>query len=69
MSQRLITPPYSISRATPTDVDCGVLPTSSVPSNKADNHAPISFDQQAPSFSDHLMQKNKENCGTEVRGG
>ena len=40
-------PPYSIPRATSIDSNCFRLPTASGLSNKADNHAPISFDQQA----------------------
>ena len=45
MTKRFIKPLYSISKATSIDSDCFRLPTASVRSNKAANHAPINFDQ------------------------
>ena len=59
-SKRFIKPPFSISRATSIDSDCCRLPTASALSNKVDNHAPISFDQQAQVFQGHTPYRNKE---------
>ena len=56
MSKRF-KPPYSRSRATSIDSDCGRLPTASVFNYKAANHAPISFGQQAQVSQHVIVQK------------
>ena len=70
MSKPLIKLPYAISRAIPMDMDFCRLHAPSVLSSKADNHAPISFDQHAEVFQGHVVQKIKESCTIKVhRGG
>ena len=60
MSKRFIKPPDSIiSRATSIDSNCCRLLTASVLiSNKAGNHTPISFDQQAQVSQGHTSYIN-----------
>ena len=56
ISERLIKPPYSISRAAPIDSDCCRLPTTSVLSNKADKlRSKQLFDQQVQVSQGHLF--------------
>ena len=56
----VIKPPYSMSRATSIDSNCCRLPTTSVLSNKAANHAPISFDQQDQFLKATHRTENRE---------
>ena len=61
ISKRFIKPPYSISRATSIDSECGRLLTTSELSKKPEKYAPTSFDQQVQVSQGHTLYRNKKN--------